>query len=365
MPRDPSLPAMKETTVYLVRLPEPARDAARRAVEESLPEARVVAVRSVAELRRADVRARELLVLSSEDEAEVVRASQGLDEHELPRWAIVCLGRIESDLAETVAPEDWNPRMLGRIFRLVLLQHELWRENLQLRGDLKTVARRVSHDLRTPLSCIHTVCELLREQGSDPAGLQQTSGIIRNAALEAGQVIDRVGALLKASTDPLPAAPLSAGVALASALEQLEAELRASGRPLRQPATWPEVLAVRPWLEVVWYNLLHNALRHGERAGAIEIGWVQQESATRFWIASDGVVPDPMRPRLLRPFHGLHAHTAAGMGLSIVERLVALQGGRCGYDAGEDGRATFWFTLPLPTAPRPRRIARAKATAAR
>ena len=357
---------MKDTTVYLVRLPEAAREAARRAVAESLPGARVVPARSVAEIRAAERRARELVVLSSEDDAEVVRASQGLDEHELPRWAVVCLGRIESDLAETVAPEDWNPRMLGRIFRLVLLQHELWRENLQLRGDLKTVARRVSHDLRTPLSCVHTVCELLREQAGDPAGVRQTSGIIRNAALEAGQVLDRVGALLKASTDPLPPTTVPAGAAVAAALEQLEPELQAAGRRLRQPPSWPEVLAVRPWLEIVWHNLIHNALRHGARAGEIELGWTPQDDGARLWIASDGLVPAPMRPRLLRPFHGLHAHTAAGLGLSVVERLVTLQGGRCGYEAGDDGRATFWFTLPVPAGSKPlKRPARTKVTAAR
>lgn len=348
---------MKNLTVYLVRLPEPAREAARHALQATLPEARVQVVRSLADAARLPVASREIVVVSAEDEAEVVRASQSVDRNELPRWAVICLGEVASDLAESVAPEDWHPRMLGRIFRLVLLQHELWRENLQLRGDLRTVARRVNHDLRTPLSCIHTVCELLREPPGDIASVRQTAGIIRGATLEAGQVLDRVGAVLKASTDPLPAELLSAGVALTPVLEQLQPELAAAGRRVRQPASWPEVLAVRSWLEIVWHNLVHNALRHGTRTGPIQLGWDPAPPGARLWISSEGPVPEPMRARLLRPFHALHAHTASGFGLAVVERLVTLQGGRCGYEDGPGDRALFWFTLPAPSSTRPRRRA--------
>jgi len=321
----------------------------------------VVAHRAAADVARTTPSGRELMVLPPEQEAEVLYASQRLDAGELPRWAVVCLGETPSHLAETVIPEDWAPRMLGRIFRLVLLQHELLRENLQLRGDLKTVARRVSHDLRTPLSCIHTVCELLKEPATDMTSVRQTSGIIRNAALEAGQVLDRVGALLKASTDPIPTSIISVGSAVAQALEQLEPEIQAAGRKIRQPASWPEASGVKPWLELVWVQLIHNAVRHSVRGSPVQLGWEREPGAIRFWISSQGLVAGPMQPRLLRPFHGLHAHTGAGVGLSVVQRLVALQGGRCGY-APEGDRAVFWFTLPAP-AERPRRPA-ARATPA-
>lgn len=356
---------MKGIIVHLVRLPEAARDAAREAVLTAWPEARILTHRSAADAARTGAAGRELLVIDSELESEVLYASQRQDQGELPRWAIICLGATPSHLAETVAPADWEPRMLGRIFRLVLQQHELQRENLQLRGDLKTVARRVSHDLRTPLSCIHTVCELLKETG---AQTQSSAGIIRNAALEAGLVLDRVGALLKASTDPLPASLVSSGAALTTAVELLETELAESDRKLRQPPSWPEVIGVRPWLEMVWVQLLQNAVRHSARGTPIQLGWEPEGGTVRMWVASQGLVPVPMLPRLLRPFHGLHAHTAAGMGLSVVQRLVALQGGRCGY-APEGDQAVFWFTLPAadegPAERRPRKSpARASSTAA-
>lgn len=352
---------MSNVVVHLVRLPEAARDAARKAALEAWPEARIQVHRTAVDAARTPPAGRELLVVASDQESEILYASQRQDGGELSRWAIVCLGDTPSLLAETVAPEDWGTRLLGRVFRLVLQQHELHRENLQLRGDLKTVARRVSHDLRTPLSCIHTVCELLKEPSADTSS---TSGIIRNAALEAGQVLDRVGALLKASTDPLPVSIISSGAAVGYAIEQLEPELAAAGRKLKQPASWPEVSGVKPWLELIWVQLLQNAVRHSAAGTPIQLGWEREAEGVRLWIASQGIVPGPMQPRLLRPFHGLHAHTAAGVGLSIVQRLVALQGGRCGY-APEGERAVFWFSLPAPMEKPARRSApRASAPAA-
>ena len=44
-----------------------------------------------------------------------------------------------------------------------ITQDQLLRENARLRGDLLTVARRISHDLRTPLGGIITTSEMAKE----------------------------------------------------------------------------------------------------------------------------------------------------------------------------------------------------------
>ncbi|MDB6165727.1 MAG: hypothetical protein JWQ83_867 [Lacunisphaera sp.] len=337
---------MKSTVIYLVRLPELNRETALRAAREAFPGAQFVLARSVAEAGALPEHGRQLLVLGGSDEAEVSHAALMLDRNDQPRWAVVCLGRGPSDLVETVPPEEWNAPLLIRVFRAALLQHDLLRENLQLRGDLKTISRRVTHDIRTPLGCIHTICELLKDlPAGNAAALQETTDAIRSSTTEISLLIDRVSLLLKASVDPLPGTIVAMGAVLDHVLDELRPELDAAGKSIRQPTRWPEVDGVAPWLEAIWWNLIRNALTHGARSGSIQLGWNRDGADLRFWVASQGTVPTGFEPRLLRRFSVLHQNPSAGLGLSLVERLVTLQGGRCGYETTDDSRAVFYFTL--------------------
>jgi signal transduction histidine kinase len=344
---------MKSTTVYLVQLTESAREMAMQAAREALPRAQLVPARSVSEAAQLPGQGLQLLVLGSASEADIGLAAQTLDARELPRWAVVRLGRTPSDLVETVPPEDCSVRMLARIFRSALLQHELLRENLQLRGDLKTISRRLNHDIRTPLGCINTVCSLIKELSSTGSqSPRDPAGVIRDSATEVGVLLDRVTTILRASSEPLPASPVSMGPLVNKALEQLQPAIDRAGLKIRQPAEWPEVSGVDAWIEFIWSNLIDNTTRHGNRNGIVQLGWEARGTDIRFWASSPGMVPLHYQPNLFRPFHLLHQHTSAGLGLSLVERLVSLQGGRCGYEPAEDDRALFFFTLPALPATR-------------
>jgi signal transduction histidine kinase len=50
---------------------------------------------------------------------------------------------------------------------------------------------------------------------------------------------------------------------------------------------------------------------------------------------------------LFTPFHRLaEAGSMRGFGLSVVQRLTELLGGKYGYEPREGGGARFYFTLP-------------------
>ena len=342
---------MQSTTFHFVGLPETVWDTCTTAARQAFPHSTVRPAASVAEALRSPAGGRELLVLGGVGEEEDGLASQALDAGDLPRWAVVHLGREGSDLFETVSPEDWNVRQLTRIFRAALMQHDLLRENLRLRGDLKTVARRVTHDLRTPLSCILTVCEALKDQS--PGALSPAEGVqaVRDSALELSQLTEQVSLVLKATLDPVPPAVLTMAPLVAQALVELPPELAKGTQRIRQPDDWPAAVGVPAWVEFIWGQLIRNALRHGARTGLVQLGWKRETRAIRFWISSPGVVPPAMRPRLLRSFHLLHKQAGVGLGLSLLERLVFLQGGHAGYEATPDSRSVFSFTLPAAGEP--------------
>lgn len=339
---------MKPTTIFLVQLSPAAREVSAAAARSVFPDATFVTAATVAEAQLAPHGGRQLLVLADPDETETGVAVETLGREDFPRWAVVILGRASSDLVEAVPPEDWNERLLARVFRAAVLQHELLRETLQLRGDLKTVARRVSHDQRTLLGCINTTCELLKElPGDNPGSVKTLTGIIRDSLGELCLLIDRVNFVLKASSDAIAPAPVAMGPVVENALQHLEEEIAVSGRNVTRAARWPDACGVAPWLEVVWWNLVSNALKHGAPGTPIQVGWNAQGEFNRFWVSNRGTaVPEAQRARLFQRFDQLHLQPTAGLGLSLMHRLVALQGGDCGYERTAGGESVFYFTLP-------------------
>jgi signal transduction histidine kinase len=228
------------------------------------------------------------------------------------------------------------------------VQEPLLSENARLRGDLLTIARRFCHDLRTPLGGIISTGEALQESllETDPAALPLVAASL-NSAEELSQLIKRVSFVIKATARPCVLQTLPMGAAVSAALQRLESSIIKSGAVITEPEVWPEVTGVSDWLESVWWNLLANALQHAGPSPRIELGWRKENGAFQFWISDHGPgVPEEQRARLFQPFHTLHEPEAArGLGLSIVQRLVELQGGDCAYQPNPQGGARFGFVL--------------------
>ena len=74
------------------------------------------------------------------------------------------------DGAAVIPPEEWNVPLLSRAFRSAITEHQLLRDYARAQGDLLTLARRINHDLRTPLGGIMTAVEQLQEVLARPAG---------------------------------------------------------------------------------------------------------------------------------------------------------------------------------------------------
>lgn len=351
---------MRLLRIFLVRTSPSTRPVALAAAREAFPGAEVLEVGAMDDIDwDASTRNPELVVLTEPDSASAAQAIQALDSDGLPRWAVVILGRDTGEFAETVPPEQWNAPLVARVFRSAMQQHQLMSENLRLRGDLRTVARRISHDMYTPVGCICTsahVLEAVLFQG-DMVSIREMVENIRTSSTEIAQLIDRVSFVLRASADPHFPDRIEMAAVVSGVLRELSGEIRSAGATVAQPATWPEVIGVSQWLHVVWWNLLKNALVHGGASPQVRMAWRFEDDVFRFSIiARNAPITPKIRARFFRPFDQLHLLPAPGLGLSIVQRLVALHGGRCGYEGPDDGSSVFYFTLP---AENPRRRLRA------
>ncbi|MDB6169636.1 MAG: hypothetical protein JWM88_2500 [Verrucomicrobia bacterium] len=225
----------------------------------------------------------------------------------------------------------------------------LERDNARLRGDLRTIGRRLVHDLRNPLNCISTANEALRDPSAAPDSIaERLAQSVSGSVGEAMTLVERLSVVLIATANPKAAEKVEMTEIVADTLRRLDEPIMKAGATVLQPPEWPSLRGVPAWLNIIWDHLVLNALQHGGPAPRLELGWTLIDGEHRCWLRDSGPgVPEQKRARLFFPLEQLHELSAPrGYGLPIIQRLVQLQGGRCGYQPGTAPGAGFFFTLP-------------------
>lgn len=211
-----------------------------------------------------------------------------------------------------------------------------------------------SHELRTPLSVIRTELDVtLSDPNADADELRRMAGVVRNATLRAGQLVEAL--LLLARTDGMGLGvvePVDLSKVVASAWRPIQAD--ASGRGLSTsfhdlPAP---VFGDPALLERVAGNLLENAVRHNVDGGWIEVWTGAGPEWASLRVASSGTVVDPERvEELFESFRrgGVDrtAHAGTGLGLAIVRAVVLAHRGTVAAEAVPGGGLTVTVHLPL------------------
>ena len=126
------------------------------------------------------------------------------------------------------------------------------------------------------------------------------------------------------------------------------------GRELRLAlAPLPPVRGSEAMLRQVWVNLLSNALKFtsGCAVAQIEIGTRDDADGGVVYFVKDNGAGFDMRyaDKLFGVFQRLHTQeefTGTGVGLALVQRIVARHGGRIWAEAEVGRGAAFFFTIP-------------------
>lgn len=292
-------------------------------------------------LREPTVSHPQMVVLVNPDAGAISAARSALDSQQLPRWPVMVVDDVE---------------LLTSAAGLSRAIHDAWkiykgeREFARLRGDLKAVARRVNHDLRSPLGGITTTAELIKELlGESNAELASLTDPLFDSAQSMIRLMDRISFMARAVTDRPTKSPVVMLEVVWAAEQRLQRQLMRRKVTIRHPEGWPEVSGVAAWLEVVWLNLMGNAIEHSAAGAEVQLFWeLAGTRELRFGIRDTGRgVPAAKRGQLFYPFHLLQQpNSPHGLGLPIVRRLVEMQGGGVQCDFPETGGSVFSFTLP-------------------
>lgn len=223
-------------------------------------------------------------------------------------------------------------------------------------AELERFTYTVSHDLRTPLITINGFVTSLAEDAAagDLEAVQTDMGFIREATARMEQLLDdllelsRIGRLVNPSEwTSLRDIVAEATRSLALALEKASVELVQVNDGLK---LYGDTMRL---VEVV-ENLLSNAVKYmGDQPHPrIEIGVRRRDGQDIVYVADNGIGIDPQyHERVFNLFERLDSRgDGAGVGLTIVKRIVELHGGRVWVESdGTPGQGcTVCFTLGRP-----------------
>jgi PAS domain S-box-containing protein len=224
----------------------------------------------------------------------------------------------------------------------------------------------MSHELRTPLNAIIGFSELLEDQAYGELNqrqhkyvtnilssgrhlLQLINDILDLAKIEAGRLVLEVSEFtIDAALDDVQriVEPLALAKRIAFTVES-SGEL-------------PRLIADRPKLKQIFYNLVSNAIKFTPEGGKVTVAAKAVAESVRISVTDTGIgIGRQDLERIFLEFEQVDSSYArqqegTGLGLALTRRLVELHGGRIWVESEVGHGSTFTFELPLtPSGPPP------------
>ena len=232
--------------------------------------------------------------------------------------------------------------------------------------ELEAFSYSVSHDLRAPLRALDGFSRILIEDYAAQLPDEAVGHLnrVRNGASQMGRLIDDLLRFSRLNRQPLQTQPVNLSALVEETWSALESERE--GRQVELVmGSLPDCHGDPSLLKQVFLNLLSNALKYSRHSAdaRIEIGCLPQvvvagePPATNVYFVRDNGVGFDMQfaGKLFGVFQRLHRaeeYEGTGVGLAIVQRIIARHGGRIWAESEPDKGATFYLTIGDTQVPR-------------
>ena len=231
-------------------------------------------------------------------------------------------------------------------------------ERIRIQEKLSTVgeaAAGVAHEIRNPLASIRAAAKALEEADGF---LGEDARLIRLILRESDRLARTVSIFLDFAKMSMPVRQIvSLNRWLQGFAEEWEKRAKQRGQErvpldLNLPREELKASLDKNQFRIVLENLLDNAVQAGATAVKLELQTVRNPRLPKAQMAKVSVadngqgISERARSRLFEPFFTTKA-AGTGMGLAIVERIVAAHEGRVAAENGLEGGAVFSLLLDL------------------
>ena len=237
-------------------------------------------------------------------------------------------------------------------------------ENANLLATLKETDRRkdeflamLAHELRNPLAPIRNAVQIFRGKGLPVPELQWATEVIDRQARQLTRLVDDlldVSRITRGKVE-LRKEPVELAQVVQSAVEASRPLIEKWGHELTVTIPPESILldADPTRLAQVFLNLLNNAAKYTNRGGRIALTAERENGDVVVRVKDNGIgIPAEMLPHVFDLFAQVdpsieRSEGGLGIGLTLVQRLVALHGGAVeAKSAGPDLGSEFIVRLP-------------------
>ena len=275
------------------------------------------------------------------------------------RTQLLLEGVVPEIAAEEPDRTVWMVAGEGGVF-LTLLLLALWlifrtvKHELGLARQQRDFLLAASHELRTPIAGLKLHLQTLQRPGLLPDQREALTAHVRTEVDRLHALTEKILLATRLDAPHIPLDPVQ--VDLSSVLRSVVNGAAASyGRDHGIRLETPESANVRmdpDAFRSVVVNLLENACKYSPAGTAVEVQLVRKDASWELIVSDRGPgVPTDQRTRIFHKFHrGDREETrgskGTGLGLYIVQRLMAGMGGRVDYRARPGGGSIFAASFP-------------------
>ena len=217
----------------------------------------------------------------------------------------------------------------------------------------------VSHQLRSPLSNLKWVIELLMSGRISKVTPKQSEyfKILKENSERMEELVSDLLIVSRIEQGKLP--PKKEWISLKNLIEKLIREIEVFAKAsnvkieFNSEKNLPQIFADPSQLKLVIENLLDNAVRYIKGKGKVKIKLEKRGKNLYFEIKDNGVgIPKTDQKYIFQKFFRsgniMRQQTeGSGLGLYIAKSIINKTGGEIGFSSQEEKGSTFWFTLPI------------------
>ena len=218
--------------------------------------------------------------------------------------------------------------------------------------ELEAFSYSVSHDLRAPLRSINGYAQIIQNEYNTTLDdeLRRLLGVIQSNAKKMSTLIDELLAFSKLGRKEIVKTTIDTNEMVKNILAEQETDKKPNLKI--QTGDLPPIEGDNTLIYQVFVNLISNAIKYSSKKpeSEIEINAAEEEDEITYFVKDNGTGFNmEYADKLFGVFQRLHSDEefeGTGVGLAIVQRIIAKHGGRVWAEGETDKGATFYFSLP-------------------